>query len=306
MVKRQEVLSVSEAFAMFKAVKATRGAKTVFNYEQSFSFFVKDNGIGEDTLIKSVTFKTICGWIEDMKERGLKVSSINHYLGDIRVFLYWCMSEGYMSSYKISLVKGQKPAPKFYTDEEIEVLIKKPKKSELFSQYRAWVVICFILATGARASTLVNIKISDIDFVQKEILYRHLKNKSVAIIPLSKSLEKVLRDYLHDWKREKEDGWLFCDSSERQCTVSALHQSMENYCNRRGIKSRGLHALRHSFARGYILNGGSAFKLQKILTHSTIEMTKRYVTLFSDDLKTNYEQFSPLDSFSGGGKVSRK
>ena len=144
------------------------------------------------------------------------------------------------------------------------------------------------------------------DFDNHEILYRHLKNRSVAVIPLSKSLEKVLRDYLFDWKRDKEDGWLFCDGSENQSTVSALHQALDNYCSRRGIKSRGLHALRHSFARGYILNGGNAFKLQKLLTHSTLDMTKRYVRLFGEDLKKDYEQFSLLDTASKGKRNTVK
>ena len=165
-------------------------------------------------------------------------------------------------------------------------------------------VICFILATGARASTLTNIKMSDISFSNHEIIYRHLKNRHTAVIPLSKSLEKVLREYLSVWQREKEDGWLFCDMNERQSTVSALYQSMENYCRRRGVESKGLHALRHSFAREYIINGGNAFKLQRILTHSDMSMTKRYVRLFDSDLQNDY--FSPLDSYKNQGRISRK
>ena len=108
----------------------------------------------------------------------------------------------------------------------------------------------------------------------------------------------MLKDFLSSWSREKEDGWLFCDAAENQCTVSALHQALENYCNRRGIQSKGMHALRHSFARGYIMAGGNAFKLQRLLTHSTLEMTKRYVRLFGADLKTDYEDFSPLDQIA--------
>lgn len=300
MVRRQGTLSVGEAFRLFKESKVGLNKSTIENYELSYDLFLKDNGLEEDFPIRDVLKPLCSSWICSMQNKGIRVASINHYITDIRVFLYWCMREGYISRYSISLIKGQEPIPKFYTDEEISALIKKPSKSELFSQYRTWVSICFVLATGARASTLTNIKLSDISFENHEIIYRHLKNRQVAIIPLSKSLEKVLRDYLSSWQREKEDGWLFCDASEKQCTVSALHQALDNYCNRRGVKSKGLHAFRHTFARGYILAGGNALKLQKILTHSTLDMTKKYVQLFGDDLKKDYEQFSVLDTIPIG------
>jgi site-specific recombinase XerD len=35
--------------------------------------------------------------------------------------------------------------------------------------------------------------------------------------------------------------------------------------------------------------------LQKILGHSTLSMTQRYVRLYAEDLKEDYEDFSALD-----------
>ena len=309
MIKKQGTLTVGKAFKQFQAYKISVNQNTVCNYGVTYSIFLKDTGISEDSPVTIFTEDLILNWISSMKEKDLRLSSINHYITDMRVFLYWCMKQTYIKRFNISLIKGQEAVPKYYTDEEIDILVQKPSKSELFTQYRTWVAICFVLATGARASTLINIKISDIDFANNEITYRHLKNRQSAIIPLSKSLSKVLHDYLNDWNREKEDGWLFCDSSEHKSTVSALYQALDNYCNRRGIKSKGMHALRHSFARGYVINGGNAFKLQKILTHSTLDMTKRYVRLFSEDLKVNYEQFSILDNsflVSRKASVSRR
>lgn len=298
MIKRQSSITIEDAFNMFKSYKVGVQKPTLENYEVTYAVFLRDTGLSESSPIRFITEEVVVSWINLMKANNVRLSSINHYISDIRVFLNWCMKQDYIRKFKISLIKGQESIMRYYTDEELDVLIKKPTKSELFSQHRTWVAICFVLATGARASTLINIKISDIDFNNNEVTYRHLKNKHVAVIPLSKSLSRIIREYLSSWSREKEDGWLFCDAAENQCTVSSLYQALDNYCNRRGIKSKGMHALRHSFARGYIMNGGNAFKLQKLLTHSTLEMTKRYVRLFSDDLKTDYESFSPLDNMT--------
>ena len=48
----------------------------------------------------------------------------------------------------------------------------------------------------------------------------------------------------------------------------------------------------------YIMNGGDTFRLQKILGHSTLEMTRHYVNLFSADLKKDYDDFSPLNTMA--------
>lgn len=37
------------------------------------------------------------------------------------------------------------------------------------------------------------------------------------------------------------------------------------------------------------------FRLQKMLGHSTLDMTRNYVNLFAVDLKEGFNEYSPLD-----------
>lgn len=48
-------------------------------------------------------------------------------------------------------------------------------------------------------------------------------------------------------------------------------------------------------AKAYLLNGGDAFSLMNILGHTNIEMTQRYVDLFSQDLHEQHEKASPVE-----------
>lgn len=49
-------------------------------------------------------------------------------------------------------------------------------------------------------------------------------------------------------------------------------------------KGQAAHVLRHSFASHCIMNGGDILSLQKILGHSTVNMTMRYAHLSKDHL----------------------
>ncbi|WP_331712022.1 tyrosine-type recombinase/integrase [Bacillus sp. SJS] len=56
------------------------------------------------------------------------------------------------------------------------------------------------------------------------------------------------------------------------------------------------HTLRHTFAKLCVINGANAFQLMNILGHTTLEMTKVYVNLFSSEVAEGHRKFSPLNS----------
>ena len=154
----------------------------------------------------------------------------------------------------------------------------------------------WVLGTGNRASTICDVKIEDVDFKAKEIALAHTKNKKAQIIPLSPALEAALKEYMRIWR--KDGVWLFPNIGEDKLTTNALRQSFSRYCRERGVQHTNIHGLRHNFAKGWVKNNGNMFALQKVLGHSTLDMTRKYVKLFSDDLKEDYELFSPLDTMT--------
>jgi integrase/recombinase XerD len=76
-------------------------------------------------------------------------------------------------------------------------------------------------------------------------------------------------------------------------TVEKLFQRVKQ---RAGIAKLHPHACRHTFAVRYLVHGGDAFSLQKILGHTSLEMTRKYVNLASEDVKEEHRCFSPMDN----------
>lgn len=72
---------------------------------------------------------------------------------------------------------------------------------------------------------------------------------------------------------------------------------------RAGVSGVRPHKLRHTAAVTFLRGGGDVFALQRILGHSTLAMTRNYVTLTDLDIKTAHMRASPADRLFGGRKI---
>lgn len=62
---------------------------------------------------------------------------------------------------------------------------------------------------------------------------------------------------------------------------------------------------RHYFAVKFLRNGGDLFALMKILGHTDISMTKRYVQYVDSDIQEIHDKASPLESIDIDKRIIR-
>ena len=296
---------IGEVFAEFIAQKEAQGLSnsSLRNYKQSYGYFLDFHDITDDTPITSIQPKHFFQWMNTLRLDGVRYTSINHYLRDCRAFFYWAMEHHYIEEFSIELMKGQEELPKMFSDEDIAKLLERPKPTDNTGTWRTWAIVNWVLATGNRAATICDVKVSDIDFKNKQIILSHTKNKKAQTVPLSPALETVLKEYMRKFELEE---YLFPNIGNEQLTTNALAHSFNRYCKERGAERTNIHGLRHNFATMYIRNGGSQAKLTQLLGHSTLEMTRRYVKLVIGDLKEDFEVFSPLDNLKKGARRTNK
>lgn len=303
-----EYTTFAEAFDEFITEKEARNlsAPSLKSYSYTYKAFCEFHGFDSDTVAEEITLHHVLKWINTLRLNGVKPASMNHYLRDLRVILYWCMDtdRGYISKpYKIQLISGQEEQLKLYSDDDLLLLLEKPRRNDSFVTWRTWVIVNWVLGTGNRAATICDVKITDVNFARQEIILGHTKNKKAEIIPLSSSLAVVLKEYIKAWRRDAPvDGWLFPNVGEEKLTTNGLHSAFKRYCAAKGVERTNIHGLRHNFAKGWVRNNGNMFALQKILGHSTLDMTRKYVKLFAEDIKVDYDSFSPLDTIKKKAK----
>ena len=97
-----------------------------------------------------------------------------------------------MPFFEITLPKADEAPIKTYTDHELQELLKKPDIRKCnFSTYRSWVIINFLLSTGIRQNSLINLKIRDVDFDNALVHVNVTKNRKPLIIPLNEDIIKI-------------------------------------------------------------------------------------------------------------------
>lgn len=306
---RPTVPTMNLAFQEFIQEKRARNLAptSIKDYEESYKYFVRFFQFDEKTLISSISETLMQTYCISLLESDLKTASINRYLRDLRVFFNWSYNNNYVDSpIRINMVKGQEEPIKAFPEEDLLLILQRPTNLDDFVEWRNWMISNWILATGNRASTVCDLHIGDVDFKNREITLRHTKNKKSQVIPLSSTLETLLKEYIITWRFESSpEDYIFPNVGNEKLSRGALTHSFIKYCKKRGSSHTNIHGLRHSFALGYIRNGGNQFKLQKILGHSTLEMTKRYVSLVSQDLKEDFDKFSTLDNIRKSKKPKK-
>lgn len=270
---------------------------TIKHYDNSINIFYKF--ISKDTPISDISMDTVNNFIlfckNSMNQNDV---TVNTNLRSIRAVLYYFMKLEYMKSFKIQEIRVTQEPIETYTDAELKILLKKPDlKKCSFVELRNNVICNFLLGTGCRLQTLTNIKICDLDFENDVINYKHTKNRKGQVVPISNTLKRILIEYLQYREGEQED-YLFCTAYGRKVDENTLSKSLNTYNKSRGVNKTGVHRYRHTFAKNWIMTGGDIFRLQKILGHSSLDIVKNYVNMFSNDLKVDFDKFNPLEQMT--------
>jgi integrase/recombinase XerD len=91
---------------------------------------------------------------------------------------------------------------------------------------------------------------------------------------------------------------LFLTQDGKPLTKDRLEKIMTRFGRKAGLVGIRCspHTLRHTAAVSFLRNGGDVFSLQRLLGHSSLEMTRRYCELADADVKRAHLTASPVDN----------
>lgn len=269
---------------------------TLKHYRESMKQLYKY--VGEETLISEMNYKTMENLIIALRNNPLiNDMSLYTYARDFKTLMYFFMKCEYIPTFKLTVPKVDKQPIETYSDKDLRLLLKKPNiKQCSFTEYKAWVIVNFLLSTGIRQNSLCNIKTKEIDLENSVVHINVTKNRKTLIIPLNDDINKILKEYMQYRKGDLED-YLFCNVYGNKLAKSTLYHSVYEFNKGRGVNLTGMHRFRHTFAKKWVTMGGSVVTLQKILDHSSLAITENYLHLLTCDIKKDIDEFNILREF---------
>jgi integrase/recombinase XerD len=222
-----------------------------------------------------------------MREAGLKATGANAAIRAINAYLKWSGSTAH-----IKQMKEPTFVPPTFTAEEIKRLLGWRPSG--FYDRRLHLMVLVLLDTGARISEVLGLHVSDVD-LDDLLLTLSGKGRKQRRTPCSLELRKTLFRYVRDFEKHPHD-FLLSSKDGHALGRNVCLRDVKRLCVRLGFRppERTLHCFRHTFAVNYLRRGGSVFHLQKTLGHSSLEMSRRYASLNTDDLSAVHERISLL------------
>ncbi|MDW8287816.1 MAG: site-specific integrase [Flammeovirgaceae bacterium] len=149
--------------------------------------------------------------------------------------------------------------------------------------------LCYGL--GLRVSEIVNLKITDIDSSNMQVIIEKSKGKKDRYVNLPETILEQLRAYYHEYRPKK---YLFEGRHGGQYSIRSVQQVFKNAFQKAKInKQVGIHGLRHSFATHLLERGTDIKFIQELLGHNDIKTTLRYTQVSNKHLS---KIKSPLDT----------
>jgi len=237
--------------------------------------------------------------IRPMMDAGYKTSSINSTIRVLKTFFGWAERSELIEVSPMDTVpklKESQTVIETFSNDQIKRLLRAPDR-QTFSGLRDYVIMTIMLDTGIRVSELRDIEIRNIDFTANQIRLSRTKNGKERMIPISTDTKKLIQQYLKE-RGVLEHDWLFISLSEEKLSTRSIQSSIQKYGKQAGVKNVRVspHTFRHTFAKLAVMNGANVFDLQSILGHSSLDMVRRYVNLYSSDISDSHRKFSPISN----------
>jgi site-specific recombinase XerD len=237
---------------------------TIEWYKHSFKWLPKEE-LGQEELQDAVM---------RMREKGLKATGCNSAIRAINAYLKWSGSP-----HRVLYLKEEQRVLPIFSLSDVKKLLRYRPKPTNFYQRRLHLLILVLLDTGCRIDEVLSLRAADCDL--DNLLFTVTgKGRKQRKIPFSFELRRHLSRFLVDLHPEQ---LIFATRHGRKLGRRNVLRDVKLLCRRLGVTTpeRTLHAFRHTFALHYLRKGGSVFHLQKVLGHSTLEMTRRYANLLT-------------------------
>ena len=289
-----------EAFSNYLSLEKKYSKHTVLAYGRDLELFQEFMLENHDSRsIENVSYSEIRQWIVELVNGGVSHRTINRKMSSLNSYYKFLQKVKAIETNPLKNHKALKVGKKVqlpFSKEELKRVLEGAIEVIDFESARDHFIVELFYATGIRRIELVNLKINDIDFSNKQIKVLGKRNKE-RYIPLINSLESSLKVYL-DFRRTlpivKDKEMLLLTKKGLKVYEMLVYRIINKYFSKASSKEKcSPHVLRHSFATHLLNEGADLNAVKELLGHTSLAATQIYTHNSIAELKKVYAKSHP-------------
>jgi site-specific recombinase XerD len=277
---------------------------TLADYNNTFRKF--QTFLDDDLPIEDITSQHVESFLAIQTVSNKTIS--NYHIG-LSALWTWAVKANITPKHIVRKVQRAKPQKKDiipYSEKDIRAMLNMLNKSrpytrpgkrssthKLLHADRNRAIILLLLDTGIRASELSNLKIHQVDLKSQQITVWG-KGSKERTIPFSSQTGQALWKYLATRQKDTLGDHLFITKKGGALPPDQLLRCLRTIGQRAGIHGVSCHRFRHTFAIQFLRNHGNIYALKRLLGHTTLAMTERYLAIAQADIHNAHRQASPV------------
>lgn len=280
--KELTIIEAERLFLNYIEIKNT--PQTLKFYKTEFNCLKKYYKLYNITSTSQLNNDFATKLINEKRKEKVKDNTINKLIGSIKAMLNFLIKEKYINENKLTLekIKTQESKIIIPSSEEIKI-IKNYFDNKAPLEYK--LMFYLIIDTGLRRSSIANLLLTDINLNEQSIIPSHMKEHNEIKVFFGTSTKELIQEFINQKKKLKSK-YLFPSKNPKKpieaSTISKIFISIRTELD---IPSLSPHRLRHYFGTNLIKNNVNPEIVRKLLGHSSLYMTQRYINLNDNDLK---------------------
>ena len=279
------------------AVNKNYSENTIEAYKRDLNeyfLYLKENN--KDYL--NMDYESIRKYLSYLTDKKDTNSTISRKISSLRGFYSYLRLNEFIKNNPFKLInlpRKEQKLPRFFYYNELEELFNACDTSTSLGQ-RNLAILEVLYATGTRVSELINIKLEDINFKEKQIKVLGKGNKE-RIVFLGEYAFDALQDYLNDgylFLNRYNLDYVFLNHLGNKITRRGIEDILTKLIKKTSIdKKISPHMIRHSFATHLLNEGCDLESVQEMLGHESISATAIYTHVTDDRIKEIYFKAHP-------------
>lgn len=227
-------------------------------------------------------------YLGDIKERGGKNSHIENQRSYVSAFFRWMLDEELIEKNpcaKVKTIKVEKEIRLPFSAVEID------RMRSVCSRPLDRAIIETLLSSGVRRKELCNLKVTDVDLDKRILTVRHGKGGKDRIVYISDVAAEHIRIYLSK-RKIKSDVLFVSQISKAEYTPGGMLEMVVRIGAKAQVEGAYPHRFRRTFATEMFRRGMDIHAISKLMGHSNIATTQRYIYTADDQLQAEYRKYS--------------